>query len=58
MSIQYIKYQNGLPHECGSPILYNETYDSLYCPECNIWLEKVCEDSECFFCPKRPKFPC
>ena len=58
MNLDYQKYKKKLPHECGSPILYNEMYDSIYCPECNIWLEKACTDPECYYCFNRPEKPC
>jgi len=57
MNIDYKKYKKGLEHECGSSILYNEMYDCIYCPKCNIWLEQCCGEDECFFCSTRPEFP-
>ena len=36
-------------------IQYNENYDSYYCGICGEWLEKVCDDPDCTFCPGRPE---
>lgn len=42
---------------CGCTVCFNEGFDAHYCPECNIWLENICNDPTCFFCPQRPEKP-
>ena len=42
---------------CGHFRSYNVEYDSNYCEPCNSWLEGVCNDARCPFCPRRPKYP-
>lgn len=42
---------------CNKQSSYKPEYDAVFCNECNIWLEKKCEDLECFFCSKRPQTP-
>lgn len=43
--------------QCGCSVCFNEGFDAFYCPECNIWLENICDDASCFFCPQRPERP-
>lgn len=38
-------------------ILLIEEVDTYCCRRCNIWLEKECYDSKCFFCPYRKEKP-
>jgi len=42
---------------CGTFRSYNVEFDSNYCEPCNSWLEGVCKDARCPFCPTRPKYP-
>lgn len=42
---------------CYGPTRYDEKFDSVFCPACNIWLEARCGDPECCFCPGRPERP-
>jgi hypothetical protein len=42
---------------CGAMLIYHEEHDSLFCPECNRWLENKCSDPSCGFCPSRPERP-
>lgn len=44
-------------HECGSCVEYSDRHDALYCPKCDEWLEKQCNDSECQFCVGRSAKP-
>lgn len=44
-------------HNCKDTQQYSEEYDAYYCTECNVWLEDICNDSECTFCQKRPERP-
>lgn len=37
--------------------LYHEGYDSKYCPFCDTWLERACQDDDCGFCSNRPDRP-
>lgn len=45
---------------CHSPIVYDDNFDSQFCPGCNVWTEKhpVCSDKTCPYCNKvRPDMP-
>lgn len=42
---------------CGKESQYNETYDALFCPECDVWLESTCDDPSCALCCGRPVSP-
>ena len=35
-------------------VIYNEQYDSYFCPQCREWTEDKCSDSACDFCVDRP----
>jgi predicted amidophosphoribosyltransferase len=48
---------NPLCNECQTKLKYNERYDSDYCENCNMWLDKRCTDAECFYCRDRPENP-
>lgn len=43
--------------KCGTKKIRNKRYDAYYCPACDIWLEKVCPDQGCDYCPGRPEKP-
>lgn len=42
---------------CGTPRIYDETYDAFLCPRCDLWLEGVCRDAACTHCVGRPESP-
>jgi hypothetical protein len=42
---------------CGQYRIYYSRYDSFFCPVCNAWSEKACNDKECEFCSRRPETP-
>jgi predicted RNA-binding Zn-ribbon protein involved in translation (DUF1610 family) len=42
---------------CSTRKQYNEQYDSYYCPNCKVWLDKKCRDPNCEFCAHRPDNP-
>jgi hypothetical protein len=45
---------------CNAPIVYDDDFDSQFCPGCNVWTEKhpVCSDKSCPYCNKvRPEKP-
>lgn len=43
---------------CSYPFrIYHEGYDSYYCPFCDSWLERSCQDENCSFCRNRPNQP-
>ena len=44
-------------NECNNPQLYYDKYDAYFCPNCNIWKEKSCDDPECEYCRDRPSKP-
>lgn len=43
--------------KCGHLKKFCKQYDALYCPECDVWTEKKCDDKDCEFCSDRPKKP-
>lgn len=43
--------------KCGSNMLMNRRWDATFCPQCNEWKEKNCEDPDCTFCRSRPIKP-
>jgi hypothetical protein len=45
---------------CHSPIIYDDKFDSHFCPGCNLWTEThpACSDKTCCYCNKiRPERP-
>jgi len=42
---------------CNSFEVYYDKYDAYFCPQCNLWLEKKCKNSDCEYCNKRPENP-
>lgn len=42
---------------CGYNEIYYDTYDALFCPNCNKWKENTCKDPDCIYCSGRPKKP-
>jgi hypothetical protein len=42
---------------CNNTGKYLEYFDSFYCPDCDNWLEPICEDKECRYCSDRPEKP-
>lgn len=38
-------------------VLLSKDYDTHYCVDCNVWLERHCGDVNCFFCSGRPERP-
>lgn len=36
---------------------YCGIHDVYFCEACDVWLEKVCSDPDCEFCPTRPQRP-
>jgi len=38
-------------------VKYSGTYDAHYCETCDIWVQDICEDSDCEFCVGRPDKP-
>ena len=57
LTVDSIKPTYEEAHTClGSP-KYNQKHDANYCPKCDSWLEKVCDDINCSFCKDRPEKP-
>lgn len=44
----------GCPH---GDMDFNDRYDAYYCAICNIWLEPLCDESDCPFCARIPLRP-
>ena len=45
-------------HErCGTPLIFQDGYDSVFCPTCNLWLDDKCGDPSCSYCAGRPDAP-
>ncbi len=42
---------------CGTHRRYCNVHDALFCPQCDLWLERLCVDRDCPTCRARPKFP-
>lgn len=42
---------------CDGDMALYQRYDAYFCPECNEWGEKACEDPDCYFCQERPEKP-
>lgn len=43
---------------CKTRRSYSRKYDSYFCAFCNVWLEGVCYDPQCYFdCLNRPAKP-
>ncbi len=49
--------QEKICQECGEFCCYNERYDAYFCAGCDRWNSPKCDEKDCFFCPKRPKYP-
>lgn len=47
---------NNCPH-CNEVKSYSGLYDAYYCSNCDIWLEKQCDDPYCEYCSNRPEKP-
>ena len=43
--------------QCGTNTVWNAKLDTIFCPRCNIWLEKKCTEPDCEYCQNRPEFP-
>ncbi len=43
--------------DCSSEKVYYHDYDAKFCPNCNKWLEKRCNDETCDYCSIRPEKP-
>ncbi len=43
--------------KCQGNSSYDELFDSVYCVKCNVWLEKICSDDNCYYCRTRPEKP-
>ena len=42
---------------CKSQIVYSLGHLAPFCPGCNEWLDRHCEDSDCLYCEARPERP-
>ena len=40
---------------CDDTIRYDETYDAYYCTGTGYWVEEMCDDVSCRYCPGRPE---
>lgn len=38
---------------CGSPSVYHLGHEAHFCPDCNRWMDRHCEDAECMYCGSR-----
>lgn len=53
---------SGMCTICSTRTLRSERHDAWYCPKCNLWCEKVCDDANrtidpCPYCFNRPARP-
>ncbi len=44
----------GLTLCCANKPWYNDIYDVWFCPACLAWIEGMCTDRTCMYCPRRP----
>jgi len=42
---------------CNTRKKYFLDWDAYYCPQCNEWKEKKCDDPHCLMCKIRPEKP-
>ena len=42
---------------CRGPVVHDTDFDARFCPGCDTWLEGLCHDPECSYCPARPSRP-
>lgn len=42
---------------CVSDLLYCDVHDAYFCPICDRWIEDVCGDPGCTYCPGRAMKP-
>lgn len=52
----YARQANGCIH-CKRKKKYSEKYDAYYCKKCDWWAEPICNDKNCVYCAKRPRYP-
>lgn len=43
--------------QCKEEGRYSESYDVVFCENCDIWLESACSDASCEFCRDRSEKP-
>ncbi len=43
--------------KCGNNLYLSYKHDALFCPKCNKWKEKACDDPNCEYCSGRPDKP-
>lgn len=43
--------------KCSTRLIYNDIFDSDFCPSCNEWRESACPDLTCDICVGKPKRP-
>ena len=43
--------------DCNGAILYFCRYDADFCPQCDKWITKNCDDPACLYCADRPEMP-
>jgi len=61
--IFYRKWRNYTLHsklkcdDCNGAILYFCRYDADFCPQCDKWITKSCNDLACPYCVDRPETP-
>mgnify|MGYP006871755052 CR=1 FL=1 len=44
-------------HKCVKVCERNSIYDAYYCFDCDIWIDRGCNDPKCEFCSVRPTRP-
>lgn len=44
----------GCPH---ADMAFSDRYEAYYCQPCNIWLEPLCDETDCPFCAPIPLRP-
>jgi hypothetical protein len=42
---------------CKTQVVFSLSHLARFCPGCNSWLDRHCEDAECLYCSGRPARP-
>ncbi len=55
--IEGYRYDSKVCPQCTSDVFYAVVFDAIFCPYCNVWVERHCEDPTRDYCRKRPDYP-
>jgi hypothetical protein len=43
--------------DCSTLAVFQLFRQAAFCPSCNSWLERHCNDTDCIYCADRPEHP-